>query len=398
MSAPLAGIRVVELAAYTTGPLCARYLSNLGAEVIKIEPLKGEPTRRMAYRIGGVSYMFHIHNVNKKSVPIDTNNPDGKAVLFDLLKTADVLIENFAYGSMQGWGLGYDDLRAVNPGLIYCSLSGFGQSGPDRHLRAFDTIIQGMAGVMALTGTADGPPTKIGISAADNMGSATGAMAIAAALYHKRRTGRGQHIDIAMQDIMGWLTSECWALLDTEEGPGRIGNRHFAVAPQNLFEAADGPVAVAVETQKQLDALCEMLGCDRIALADSKAHERMLEARLRDWAAARTVDAAVADCLACGVPASRVQGIDDVAEDPFVREREIIVSLPYPECGDVQLLGSPFKSNRSPGVVSSAAPVLGAHTRAVLGELLGYSQERIDKLVADEVVAVLDEPSTDRAG
>lgn len=388
MSAPLQGVRIVELGAYTTGPLCARYLSNLGAEIVKVEPLKGESMRTFAYKIGDVSYIFHVHNVNKQSVPIDTNTTDGRAVLFELLKTADVMIENFAYGSMEKWGLDYDTIREVNPGLIYCSLSGFGHSGPDRHLRAFDTVIQGMAGVMAMTGTEDGPPTKIGISAADNMGSATGAMAIAAALHHKRRTGRGQHIHISMHDIMGWLTSESWALLDTKDGPLRTGNRHFAVAPQNIFEAQDGLVAIAVETQKQLDAVCEMLGHDPVALAESKTHEETLEASLRDWIAGRNMDGAVADCLVRNIPAAPVQGVGDVAENPFTWEREILVTLEHPESGPVKVLGSPFKSNRSQGIVNSAAPTIGAHTRQVLTDLLGYSDDRIDKLAADKIIVV----------
>lgn len=393
MSAPLAGVRVVELAAYTTGPLCARYLSNLGAEIVKVEPLKGESARRFAFRIGGTSYLFHLHNVNKQSLQLDTGTEDGKAVLIDLLKTADVLIENFAYGSMDEWGLGYETLRAVNPGLIYCSLSGFGQNGPDRHLRAFDTIIQSMAGVMAATGTAEGPPTKIGISSADNMGSAAGAMAICAALNHKRRTGRGQHVDMSMHDIQGWLTSECWALLDTAEGPQRTGNRHFAVAPQNLFEAKDGLVAVEIETQKQLDALCALMGAGPVVLAESKAHEEPLEAAVRDWIALRKADDAVEACLAHKVPASRVQGIDDVAGNPFTWEREILVERPGPENEPVKVLGSPFKSNRSPGVVATTAPAPGAHTRAVLGDLLGYSGEKIEKLAADRVIGLPDKPS-----
>jgi len=388
VSAPLQGVRIVELGAYTTGPLCARYLSNLGAEIVKVEPLKGESMRTFAYKIGDVSYIFHVHNVNKQSVPIDTNTTDGRAVLFELLKTADVMIENFAYGSMEKWGLDYDTIREVNPGLIYCSLSGFGHSGPDRHLRAFDTVIQGMAGVMAMTGTEDGPPTKIGISAADNMGSATGAMAIAAALHHKRRTGRGQHIHISMHDIMGWLTSESWALLDTKDGPLRTGNRHFAVAPQNIFEAQDGLVAIAVETQKQLDAVCEMLGHDPVALAESKTHEETLEASLRDWIAGRNMDGAVADCLVRNIPAAPVQGVGDVAENPFTWEREILVTLEHPESGPVKVLGSPFKSNRSQGIVNSAAPTIGAHTRQVLTDLLGYSDDRIDKLAADKIIVV----------
>ena len=388
MSAPLAGVRVVELGAYTTGPLCARYLSNLGAEIIKVEPLKGESMRTFAYKIGEVSYIFHVHNVNKRSVPIDTNTKDGKAVLFELLQTADVLIENFAYGSMKKWGLDYDTISAVNPGLIYCSLSGFGHSGPDRHLRAFDTVIQGMSGVMAMTGTADGPPTKIGISAADNMGSAAGAMAITAALHHKRRAGRGQHINISMHDIMGWLSSECWAYLNTKAGPQRSGNRHPAIAPQNLFPAKNGLIAIEIETQKQLDALCKMLGYKLVDLMDSKAHETALEKMIGDWTAVRTKDDAVESLLALGVPAGQVQGIDDVAENPFSWEREILVTLQHPESGPVKLLGSPFKSNRSKGVVEAPAPTIGQHTRQVLGELLGYSNDQIDNLAANKVIAV----------
>ncbi len=388
MSAPLTGVRVVELGAYTTGPLCARYLSNLGAEIIKVEPLKGESMRTFAYKIGDVSYIFHVHNVNKRSVPIDTNTKDGKAVLFELLKTADVMIENFAYGSMLKWGLDYETVRGVNPGLIYCSLSGFGHTGPDRHLRAFDTVIQGMAGVMAMTGTADGPPTKIGISAADNMGSAAGAMAITAALHHKRRTGRGQHINISMHDIMGWLSSERWALLDTEAGPQRTGNRHAAIAPQNIFQSEDGLVAVAVETQKQLDALCTLLGHEPVDLTESKAHEAVLEARLVEWVSSRTTDESIAVLLAHSVPAGQVQGIDDVAENPFTWERDILVTLQHPESGPVKLLGSPFKSSRSPGVVDTPAPTVGQHTKQVLSEILGYSDARIDELTEKQVIAV----------
>ncbi len=388
MSAPLQGVRVVELGAYTTGPLCARYLSNLGAEVVKVEPLKGDSLRGFAQKFGGVSYIFHFHNVNKKSVAVDTNTESGKAVLFDLLNQADILIENFAYGSMTKWGLDYAALRADFPGLIYCSLSGFGHSGPDRHLRAFDTVIQGMAGVMDVTGDTGGPPTKVGISAADNMGAATGAMAIIAALHHKRRTGRGQHINISMHDVQGWLTSEYWALPDTGADARRDGNRHYAFSPQNIFEARDGLIAVEVETQRQLDAVLDMLGLDPIDLADSKAHEARLEEALRVWAAARTADVALADCLARRIPAGRVQGMDDVAQYPFTWERDMLVELEHPQSGRVKLLGSPFKSTRAPGVVATAAPAIGQHTGEVLGGLLGYSRERIEELAAAGAIGV----------
>ena len=239
-----------------------------------------------------------------------------------------------------------------------------------------------------MIGNADGPPTKIGISAADNLGAAAGAMAIAAALLHKRRTGRGQHINISMHDIQGWLTSQIWALLDTKAGARRNGNRHFALAPQNLFQARDGLVAIEIETQKQLDALCGMIGYARIALAAGKAHEAALEARLKDWVAERTTDAAIGDCLAAKVPAGRVQGIDDIADNPFTWERKMLVALKHPECGVVKVLGSPFKSTRSPGIVATAAPTIGQHSREILGQLLGYSKQRIDELAAEKIIAV----------
>ena len=213
MKAPLSGVRVLELSAYTTGPLSARYLSNLGAEVLKVEPLKGESIRGFAYKIDGVSYIFHVHNLNKRGLAIDTMVADGKEALLDLVRKVDVLIENFAYGRMQSWGLSYEELSAINPKLVYCSLSGFGHDGPYRDMRAFDTVIQGMSGVMSLTGTADYPPTKIGVSSADNVGAAAGTMAIVGALHHRRRTGCGQHINISMHDVQGWMSSAIWAYL-----------------------------------------------------------------------------------------------------------------------------------------------------------------------------------------
>ena len=383
MSGPLNGVRVVELGAYTTGPLTARYLSNLGAEVIKVEPLKGEAVRGFAYKVSGISYIFHVHNVNKKGVALDTMDEQGKAVLLDIVATADVLIENFAFGSMAKWGFGYEAVREINPGLIYCSLSGF---GPDRDLRAFDTVIQGMAGVMSQTGTSDGPPTKIGVSSADNMGSAAGVMAVAAALNHKRRTGRGQHINLSMHDIQGWLTSESWGLLDTETPPGRDGNHHFALAPQNLYETTDGMVVIEVETQRQLDALAEMLSIDRLAIGDAKAQETELDRRLSGWTRGRATMDALDLCRRHGVPAGKVQSMADVAENPFTWERGMLAELEHPVSGKLKLLGSPFKSSRSPGVLEVPAPVLGQHSEEVLRDLLGYDDDKIAQLAEEGVI------------
>ncbi len=385
-SGPLSGVRILELAAYTTGPLAARYLSNLGAEVLKVEPMKGESIRGFAYKIDGVSYIFHVHNMNKRGIAVETASDKGKDILLELVRQSDVLIENFAYGRMQSWGLAYDDLKAVNPRLIYCSLSGFGHTGPYRDMRAFDTVIQGMAGVMSLTGTAANPPTKIGVSAADNVGAATGAMAIAAALHHQRRTGRGQHINISMHDVQGWMSAEAWAQLDTPEGARRDGNHHPSLAPQNLYETADGMIVVEVETQKQLDAMTAHLDLAPCALAAAKAREAEFDAALAAWARARTTDAALAACNAAGIPAGRVQSMAEIAGNPHTWARGMLLELDHPISGPLKLLGSPFKSNRAHGVTRCTAPAVGQHTREVLAELLGYDDETLDALAEDGVI------------
>ncbi|MBG05485.1 MAG: hypothetical protein CMM59_15575 [Rhodospirillaceae bacterium] len=386
MSAPLSSIRVLELGAYTTGPLSARYLSNLGAEILKVEPLKGESIRGFAYKIDGVSYIFHVHNLNKRGLAIDTMVEDGKAALFDLVRNVDVLIENFAFGRMESWGLSYEELSKVNPGLVYCSLSGFGHDGPYRDMRAFDTVIQGMAGVMSLTGAADFPPTKIGVSSADNVGAATGTMAIVAALHHKRRTGEGQHINISMHDVQGWMSSEAWAYLATPDGPVRDGNHHASLAPQNLYETSDGMIVIEVETQRQLDATTALLDLETGRLEDAKSREAEFDEALLAWAAARSTDAALGECQRHGIPAAKVQSMAEIAESPHTWARDMLVELEHPVSGPLKLLGSPFKSNRAPGVVARTAPDIGQDTRTVLSELLGYNEEKLDALSKNGVI------------
>ena len=388
MTAPLTGIRVLELGAYTTGPLSARYLSNLGAEVVKVEPLKGESIRGFAYKIDGVSYIFHVHNLNKRGVAIDTMSDRGKDVLLELVRTSDVLIENFAFGRMKSWGLSYEDLSAINPSLIYCSLSGFGHDGPYRDMRAFDTVIQGMAGVMSLTGTKDYPPTKIGVSSADNVGAATGTMAITAALHHKRRTGRGQHINISMHDVQGWMSSEAWAYLDTPGGPQRDANHHATLAPQNLYETADGMIVIEVETQTHLNGATALLGLPNCSLDTAKSREPEFDDALCVWVRSTTTEDAIATCDHHGVPAGKVQSMAEIAEAPHTWSREMLVELEHPTSGPLKLLGSPFKSSQSPGVVARTAPDIGQHTREVLAELLGYDDATLKVLENDGVIGV----------
>lgn len=386
MNPPLSGVRVLELGAYTTGPLSARYLSNLGAEVVKVEPLKGESIRGFAYKIDGVSYIFHVHNLNKRGVAIDTMAERGKHILLELVRKSDVLIENFAFGRMKSWGLSYDDLSAINPGLIYCSLSGFGHDGPYRDMRAFDTVIQGMAGVMSLTGTSDYPPTKIGVSSADNVGAATGTMAITAALHHKKRTGRGQHINISMHDVQGWMSSEAWPYLDQDGGPQRDGNHHAALAPQNLYETSDGLIVIEIETQKQLDGATSLLRLAPQTLSAAKAIETQFDAAFIAWARERSTEEAITECDRHGIPVGKVQSMAEIAENPHTWGRDMLVELEHPVSGPLKLLGSPFKSNRAPGVVARTAPDIGQDTRAVLLELLGYDDTELQRLADEGVI------------
>ena len=395
MAGALAGVRVLEMGAYTTGPLCARFLSNLGAEVIKVEPLRGELVRALAYKVGGNSYIYYVHNYNKRGVALDTGTEDGRAVLLDLAAKADVLVENFAFGTMEKWGFGESTLRAANPGLIYCSCTGFGQTGPQRELRALDTVIQGMGGVMSLTGQAGGPPTKCGLSAADAMGASASVMAILGALLHKRRTGRGQRIDISMHDVMGWMTAPVWGALEAGEAVGRDGSRHVALAPQNLYRAADGLLVVEVETPAELAALLRLAGAvdmpAQLTPETAKTQETALDARIQAWVETQDVAAVVAACVAAGVPAAPVQGMAEIAEHPLTRERAMLVAMEHPGAGAIELLGSPFKLSRTPGIVATPAPAVGQDTRAVLRDLLGYGQDRIAALAKSGVIGLVDQ-------
>lgn len=390
MQGALEGTRILEIGAYTTGPLCTRLLSNLGAEVIKVEPLKGEAVRGFAYKIGGISYIFHLHNYNKKGIALDTGTEKGKRIFLALAAKADILVENFAHGTMDKWGFSYDALRKVNEGLIYCSCSGFGHTGPMKSMRAFDTVIQGFGGVMSLTGLKEGPPTKIGISVADAMGSTVSAMAILGALRHKRKTGKGQHIDISMHDIMGWMTASSWPESQTGSPPYRDGNRHAQLAPQNIFQARDGLVAIAVENSDQLERLMDLIGMEDRALGvpfdQVKAHEEKIEAQIGAWAADRNKQEVVEACQQRKIPAGIVHQMADIAEHPHTHAREMIIEMKHSTSGAVKLLGSPFKMSATPGVVKSTAPNLGEHTREVLRDILYYSEKDITELAEDGII------------
>ncbi len=398
MSGPLAGVRVIEMGAYTAGPLCGRYLSNLGAEVIKVEPIKGDPLRGFAFKVDGVSYMFHLHNYNKKGVAIDTGTDEGRRLVHALIARADVLIENFAYGNMDKWGFGYEALKKIQPGLIFCSCSGFGHTGPLRELRAFDSMIQGMSGVVSLTGYPDGPPVKVGISAADSLSAAAAAMNVVAALLHKKRTGRGQLINLSMQDVLGSTTAPFWPDVAAGNAVERDGNHDATLAPQNVYASADGLVAIEVSRDEELAALLDISGADAdlrpATPAEAKRCEAALDGHLRAWVAPQRTADVVAACRARGVPAAPVQQMGDVAENPHTWVRGALCEVPRPgqgpesESGKLKVMGSPYRFSRSDAVVQDPAPVIGEHTAVVLRGVLGLDEEEIARLVAAGIVAL----------
>jgi len=385
----LEGIRVLETGVYTGGPLAARLLANLGAEIIKVEPpLKGDPLRDFGCKIEGDAYIYFINNYSKKSITLDTNKMEGKALFLELVQRCDVLVENFAPGALDRWGLGYSRLKEANPSLIYCSASGFGWTGPLGKKRAFDTIGQARGGVLSQTGYPGGPPTKAGASIADVSLALTGALAAVAALYHRKRTGEGQFIDVAMYDILVWMTAEFWPLhFNGEKIPQRMGNAHFRHAPYNTYPAKDGLVAIAAETDKQWNSLLGILDCGplkdgaRFASAEGRVtHRAEVDALVGDWVKSLAARQVVDRCQAVGVPAGPVLELSDIASHPHVRARQMLieVALHAGHSQKIKLLGCPMKLSASPAEVHQSAPRLGEHNKEIYCELLGHAPAQLD--------------------
>ena len=382
----LQGVRVLEVGAYTAGPLCTRLLASLGAEVIKIEPpVTGDHVRDFGCKVGGTSYLFHINNYNKKSVTLDTNKKEGKDIFLELVKRSDILVENFVPGTLDRWGLGYSTLQEINPSLIYCSVNGFGWGGSMGKKRAFDTVVQARAGILNQTGYPDGPPTKVGASFADVSAAAFGALAVLAALYHRKVTGEGQFVDVAMYDVMVWMTAELWPFhFRGEKIPERMGNRHYRYVPYNIYRARDGLVVIAAEKDKQWSDLSEVMGCSALAgsaryrSTESRVkHREEVDALVADWAKKLEVAEVVGKCQKAGVPAGQVMELSDIASHPHVLSRQMMVEAPL-DSGTMKLLGCPMKLSATPTDFHRPAALLGGHNQEIYCGMLGYSAAQLD--------------------
>ncbi len=391
---PLEGIRVVDLSRILAGPYCSMLLADMGAEVIKIEPLPtGDEARNVGPFLDGMSAYFISLNRGKKSVALNLKDPRGRAVLLDLVRKADILLENFRPGTMKRLGLDFQTLREVNPRLIYASCSGFGQTGPYAHRGAYDMIIQGMGGIISITGEPGRPPVRVGTSIADLGGGLFTTIGILAALQARERTGQGQHVDVSMLDaLVALLENAIIRYTVTGEVPGPLGARHPSITPFEVFPARDGYVVMAVGT-KLWEPFCQALGRPEL-LQDPRFTTNALrtehQAELFPLIAEATRTKTVADWIRimedAGVPCGPINTVDKVVEDPQIKARGMIVEIDQGEIGKVRIAGFPIKFSMTPGGVQGRAPRLGEHTEEVLTGLLGYSKGRLAELQRDGVV------------
>ncbi len=391
MSGPLEGVRVLDLSWVLAGPFATMVLSDLGAEVIKLErPQSGDLARGNGPFINGESSYFFSLNRGKKSITVDLQTPQGKDIFLKLVKKVDVLLENFVPGTMKRLGLDYEVVKKENPGIIYASLSGFGQTGPYAQKRALDVIIQAMGGIMSITGEQDGPPVKPGASIGDITAGLFTAVGILSALHEREKSGKGQSLDISMLDCQLSIQENAFArYFATGEIPRRLGTRHAVFTPFQAFETKDGYIALAMVggARNQWPLFCAIIG--HLELMDDERyqtgylrtqHYQELEPILSEAMKTKTTEEWIKELSEVGIPCGPINSIDRVAADPQVRHRGMITEVTHPRIGNVRVINTPVKLSRTPGGVERAAPDLGQDTYDILAELLDMTEEEIDSL------------------
>jgi crotonobetainyl-CoA:carnitine CoA-transferase CaiB-like acyl-CoA transferase len=386
---PLSGVRVLDLTRVLAGPFCSMMLGDMGAEVIKIEePGKGDDTRRWPPFVGGEATYFMAVNRGKQSVTLNLKAPAGLALLKRLAAKSDVLIENFRPGTMTRLGLGYPALRRLNPRLVYCAISGFGESGPEAHRAGYDLIVQGESGVMDLTGFSDGPPVKVGTSIADLVAGMAAAHAITLALLARTRTRRGQKVEIAMLDVMAsLLTYQAGIYFGTGQRPTRKGNQHPSIVPYEVFRAADAYLTLGAANDSLWRQCCAALGRPELAgdpRFDTEAkrveHRGALIPLLNEIFASRSAAEWLKRLEAAGVPAGRIKSVAEICESEHLKARGMIVRLAHPGAGHVTVMGVPLRLGATPGAVAGPPPRLGQHTAGVLRRMLGLTPTAVARL------------------
>ena len=402
---PLTGVRIFDLTRILAGPTCTQLLGDLGADVIKVEkPGVGDDTRTWGPpyvkdsdgKDTNESAYYLSANRNKRSVTIDLQTPKGVALAKKLIAKSDILIENFKVGSLSKLGLGYEDLKTEFPRLVYCSVTGFGQTGPYAPRAGYDFLAQGLGGIMSITGDPDGEPMKVGVGIADVMTGMYASTAILAALRHRDATGEGQHIDTCLLDTqVSWLINEGTNYLVSGKIPVKLGNEHPNIVPYKVFATSNGHVILAVGNNRQFDDWCTVASAD-----DLKSDPRYASNPLRianretlydimpDFMKRKTTEEWLAELGELKVPCSPVNNIEQVFEDPHVKYRGMRIEMDHPTAGSgkVPLIGNPVKMSSTPPQYRLAPPTLGQHSDEVLRELLGFNEKQIQKLKNEKTI------------
>ena len=397
MPGPLASLRIVDLSRIVAGPLATQIFGDYGAEIIKIEqPGLGDDSRQWAPPVApddSPTYFFSV-NRNKKSVTLNLKHPRGKEILRVLVRRSDIVVENFKPGTMEDLGLGYDTLRHDNPRLIYCSISGFGTSGPKREWAGYDAIMQGVTGLMSITGEPDGPPVKVGVALIDEITALYAHGAILAALYHREKSGFGQKVECSLLESgVASLMNAATAYLIAGEVQGRWGSAHPSLVPYQAFKAKDDYLMVGAGNERLWRKFCEVVGTPEWAEdprfdSNAKRVERRdeLVKMIEECLQAKTRDEWVELFGAAGLPTGPINSVADVFQDPQVLHREMVQEVAHPTAGKVKLLGIPVKFSLTPGAITDPPPLLGQHTEEVLRRLLGLNTAEVARLRQDGII------------
>lgn len=388
----LSGIRVLDMTNVLSGPFATLHLALCGAEVIKIEnPVGGDLARKLGNvpklneQMMGTSFL--AQNANKKSLTLNMKLQEGKEIFTKLVKTADVLVENFRPGVMSRLGFSYEKLQEINPKLIYCAISGFGQTGPDAFKPAYDQIIQGLSGVMAVNGDERLNPLRAGFPVCDTVGGLNAAFAIMGALYHREKTGTGQFIDISLLDsimpLMGWVAAN---LLIGKQEPQLLGNDNFTAAPSGTFITQDGYINIAANKQEQWEAVTDVLGVPELkedsrfkARDTRKANRKLLTPLLEEKLKEKPTAYWVEELNKVGVPAGEILKLDEALSAPQIKHRETLQKINVPDIGDIKIFNLTAKFSKTPATIDGPPPRLSEHTNEILEEI-GYTEEDIKSL------------------
>lgn len=401
MPLPLEGIRVLDLTNVMAGPYCTMVLGDLGAEVIKLESLDGDSTRNFEPKVNDESYCFAVLNRNKKSISVDMKAPEGKAIVMKLAAQADIVIENFRPGVVKKLGIAYDEVKQVNPGIIYASMSGFGQTGPYGRKGGFDIIAQGMSGIMMMTGHPGGRPAKVGIAMNDIACGVTTLYGILGALIGKLRHGQGQYLETSLLEAgLAWSIWEFGAWFGGGEKPTATGTRHRRSAPYQAFRSKDGYVTVGASGDKLWRAFVEQVVNKPEWLQDPRFEKNPLRVKnveaLQELIESVLVTQPTAYWVekldAAGVPGGPVYTYDQTLSDPQVQHRRMVYDIDHPKIGAMKTLGLPIKSNGDLTLIRKPAPLHGQHTEEVL-RAVGYSEAQVRSLLAEGVVKATGVPA-----